>query len=207
MSSLEIIGTILREATALLIILDPLGGLPVFMALLREAEEATRRRTANLIISVTWLILGLAATIGRGLLSLFGVGLPEMLIGGGLLLMFIGIDLVFGIFPHRRDDVESAGIVPLATPLLAGPGAIVSVMLLIERHPLPFNYIITFGAVLLALSVCWIVFRYSDIFFRILGARGLLILTKLVGILVTGIGTHFVLAGWTKFAQFGPSAF
>jgi multiple antibiotic resistance protein len=195
----DLLLAIANNALALLIIIDPLGGLPVFLALERDADPARRHRLINLIMGVAALILVLAATLGRGLLRLFNVGLPELMIAGGLLLTLIGTDLIFRFLPRRDDDPESIGVVPLACPLLAGPGAIVTTMLMVERNPLPYNYLIVFASVSLALAVSWISFYYSEFFIRLLRVRGLMILAKLVGILVTAIGIHFVLQGLGDF--------
>jgi len=199
MDTYELLLTIARDATALLIIIDPLGAVPVFVAIERDADARGRHRMINMTMLVALLILALSATIGRGLLGLFSVGLPELQIAGGLLLTLIGMDLIFGFLPQRHDDADTAGIVPLACPLLAGPGAIVTTMLLIQRHAAPHNFIIAFSTIVLALGVSWLVFYYSGFVIRLLGARGLLVLAKLVGILVTAIGAHFVLQGLGDF--------
>ena len=197
----DLLTAILNSTIALLIIIDPLAGLPVFLALERDPDPVVRRRTINLIMWVAFLILALAATIGRRLLQLFNVGMPELMVAGGLLLTLIGMDLIFRFLPRRSGDPESLGIVPLACPLLAGPGAIVTVMLMIERNPVPFNYLIAFVSMTIAVGISWVTFYHSEFLIRLLRARGLLILGKLVGILVTAIGVHFVLNGLGAFWQ------
>jgi multiple antibiotic resistance protein len=199
MDTLTLLLTIARDATALLIIVDPLGSVPVFVTMEGSADAGRRRRALNLTMFVAMLILVLSATIGQGLLGLFNVGLPELMIAGGLLLTLIGMDLIFGFLPQHYHDSETMGIVPLACPLLAGPGAIVTTMLMIERHPTPHNYLIAFVSIVVTLGIAWGILYYSGFFIRLLGERGLLILGKLVGILVTAIGVHFVLQGLGDF--------
>lgn len=190
---------IVQSAVALFIIIDPLGGLPVFAALVRDMEASAQRRTVNLGVAVAAFILILFATIGRPLLGLFSVGLPELMIAGGIMLGIIGLDEIFGIIPDRQTSREAMGIVPLACPLLAGPGAIITTMLMIQRQPLPQNYVIAAASIALALGASWVVFAFSAFFLRVLGVRGSLILAKLMGILVTAIGTHYVLQGLHDF--------
>lgn len=190
---------IAQNAVALFVIIDPLGGLPIFAALLREMDSSGRRYSVNVSVLVAVLILLLFATIGRRVLGLFGVGLPELMIAGGVMLAIIGLDEIFGFMAGLKTYSENVGIVPLACPLLAGPGAIVTTMLAIQRNPFPANYIIALAGIVLAMGASWLILLYTDPLMRVLGDRGSLILAKLMGILVTAIGTHFVLQGLLDF--------
>ncbi|MEN6304003.1 MAG: MarC family protein [Armatimonadia bacterium] len=190
---------IAQDAVALFIIVDPVLVLPLFAALLKGMSRSERSRTINLGVLVAALILILFATIGRPVMSLFGVGLPEFMAAGGVMLFLIGLDEIFGLLGHLGTYQENIGIVPLACPLLAGPGAIVTTMLIVQRNPFPTNYLILSCAIVLALGATWVIFYYTEPLMRILGTRGSLILGKLMGILVAAIGTHFILQGLADF--------
>lgn len=90
-----------QSALALFIIIDAPGGLPVFMGLVRGMEPRARGRTVNLGVAVAVLILFIFATLGRRLLGLFGVGIPEMMVAGGLMLAVLGLDEIFAFIPDR----------------------------------------------------------------------------------------------------------
>lgn len=190
---------IIQNSVALFIIIDPLGVLPIFASLVRDMHPHDQRRTVTVGVLVAGLILMLMATLGRPVLGLFGVGVPELMIAGGIMLGLIGLDEIFGIITSRGTTREDVGIVPLACPLLAGPGAIVTTMLIIQRQPVPYNYLVAAASITLALAASWLVFAYSRLLLRVLGPRGSTILAKLMGILVTAIGTHFVLQGLLDF--------
>lgn len=199
MDARELLAATLQNAVALFIIIDPMGVLPIFAALVRDMDRPTRGRTVNLGVAVAVAILIVFATIGRPVLGLFGVGLAELMIAGGVMLALIGLDEIFGIIHSRETRREDIGIVPLACPLLAGPGAIVTTMLMMQRTPSPYNFIIVFASIILAMGASWAFFYYSGFFLRVLGSRGSLILAKLMGILITAIGTHFVMQGIADF--------
>lgn len=189
----------LQDTVALFIIIDPLGVLPIFASLVRDMSSQERHRTLNLGVLVAIVILILFATVGRRVLSMFGVGLPELMIAGGVMLGIIGLDEIFGFMAHLKTYSENLGIVPLACPLLAGPGAIVTTMLFIQRNPFPTNYIMAFLSIAIAMSASWLLLYFTQPIMHVLGSRGMLILAKLMGVLVTAIGTHFVLQGLAEF--------
>jgi multiple antibiotic resistance protein len=190
---------IAQTALALFIIIDPLGGLPVFASLLRGMPPQQRRRTINLGVFVAFLVLLLFASLGMKLLGLFGVGLPELMIAGGLMLLIVGLNEVFGFLAQLTTYNENVGIVPIACPLLAGPGAIVTLMVATQRATFPSSYIILFVSATLAMAASWAVLIHTHGLSQLLGERGALILAKLMGIVVTAIGTHFILQGLLDF--------
>ena len=195
----EFLRATVQNAVALFIIIDAVGLLPIFAALLVGMERRERHAAVNLGVIVAILILILFATAGRPVLGMFGVGLPELMTAGGVMLLVIGLDEIFGFMAHLKTYRESVGIVPLACPLLAGPGAIVTTMLIIERNPFPANYGIALLSIALAMAGSWLILYNTEPLMRVLGSRGTLILAKLMGILVTAIGIHFILKGLTDF--------
>ncbi|MHB8997831.1 MAG: MarC family protein [Armatimonadota bacterium] len=188
-----------QNAVALFIIIDAVGVLPIFAAVVCDLDDRERRRAVNQGVLVASLILLVFATLGRPVLHLFAVGLPELMIAGGVMLLIIGLDEIFGFMSHSKTYRENVGIVPLACPLIAGPGAIVTTMLIIQRNPFPSNYIIALLSIALALGGTWVVLYFMRPLMNILGTRGTLILAKLMGVLVTAIGTHFILQGLVDF--------
>lgn len=206
MTHLALLAAVVQNAVALFIIIDPFGALPVFAGLMRDMPSVRQRQTINLGVVVAIIILLIMAIVGRRVLSLFGVGLPELMVAGGIMLVIIGLDEIFGLIRRAQATPHDVGIVPIACPLLAGPGSIVTVMLAIQRNPYPFNYAVALSGIALAMGAAWLVLYNTTFLMQILGSRGSLILAKLMGILVTAIGTHFVLQGLMDFWQTHPSA-
>jgi len=196
-----LLAQIAQTALALFIIIDPLGGLPVFVSLLRDMPAHRRRRTINLGVLVALLVLLTFAAVGMNLLGLFGVGLPELMIAGGLMLLIIGLNEVFGFLTNMATYNEKVGIVPIACPLLAGPGAIVTLMVSMQRTPFPTNYLVILASTILAMAASWLILIHAHSLSRLFGERGALVLAKLMGIVVTAIGTHFILQGLLNFWQ------
>jgi multiple antibiotic resistance protein len=199
MQTRELLLAIAQNAVALFIIIDAVGVLPIFAAVVCDLDDRDRGRAVNQGVLVAGLILLLFATLGRPALNLFSVGLPELMIAGGVMLLIIGLDAIFGFMAHLTTYQENVGIVPLACPLIAGPGAIVTTMLMIQRNPFPTNYLIALASIALALGGTWLILYFTRPLMRVLGTRGTLILAKLMGVLVTAIGTHFILQGLVDF--------
>lgn len=195
MDLIELFGAIGQTTIVLLVILDPVGVLPVLAALLRSLTPEQRRRSLDTAVLVSLAILGGVALGGTPVLALFGVTTAELLVAGGLLFLVLSLDMMFGLLPQRASDPETACVVPVASPLLAGPGAITTVLLTINRQPSPWGYLIAGVSVAAALGVTWLIFRRVDDLLRLLGKRGSLLLSKLMGILLMAIAVNYVVRG------------
>ncbi len=191
----ELCAEIARTSVALFIIIDPLGGLPIFTGLLRDMPDREQQKTIRAAVLVSFVILVIFSTVGRKILGLFDVGLNELRIGGGLMLLIIALDQTFGILPKRPGESRDVGIVPIACPLLAGPGAITTIMLTMERVAFPQNYAVALMSATLTLSVVYVILSQIHPLSRLLGRRGSLVLSKLMGIILTAIATSFIVQG------------
>lgn len=186
-------------SVALFVIIDPIGGLPVIMGLLQPMSPRERLRALDTSILVSLGILLAFAIAGVWLLGIFAVGLHELLIGGGLVLVVVGMDVLFGFLPERRCAAEDACIVPIALPLLAGPGAITTTMLAVSKLPSPENYLVVLSSLVLSLGLSWVILRQGDWLLARLGRRGSLVVAKLMGIVILVIGVSFALRGITGY--------
>ena len=179
----------------LFIIIDPLGGLPVFAGLLKGMSRPEQRRTAHTAVGVSFLILMLFSTIGMKVLGLFDVGIEELMVAGGLMLLIIALNEIFGFLPARPAEQEEVGIIPMACPLIAGPGAITTVMLTMQRLEAPYSFVVVTAGICLALFAVWAILLGVNPLSRLLGRRGSLILGKLMGIVLAAIATSFIVRG------------
>lgn len=202
------IDLVLQAAATLLVVIDPVGMLPLFLGLTVGFDPADRRRMALKGTAIAALVLLAFALLGDPLLSLLGIGLPAFRIAGGLMLLSIATEMVF----ERRNDrrgrsakemaaegkpvVDDISVFPLAIPLLSGPGAITSVLLLMGSHqgePLAQAAII--GVLILVMALCAVVFLLAQPLERLLGATLTAVISRLLGILLAALAVQYVLDG------------
>lgn len=184
--------TLLQSTAALLIVLDPLGLLPIVVVLTRRMSSDGRRRVVAQA-AVTGFALLLAFTFaGTGILSLFRITINDLQIAGGLLLLVIALSLVLSGRVSAEPTVEvSPGIVPLASPLLVGPGAITTAVVLVATN----GVVITSIAVFIAFFVSWLILRASTTLYRLIGESGSDVIARIMGILLAAIAVQFMREG------------
>ena len=188
----------------LLVIVDPVGLAPLFVALTRDMTPAERRRVALTGVGVAAGILAVFGLGGRALLDFLGISLGAFRISGGLLLFLIALEMVFERRTRRREEKtgpddgpeQDPAVFPLATPLIAGPGAIATVMLLMSRHQGDWaGQAMVLGVSALVLGLVLAAFSVSGVIARLLGRTGVLVVTRLLGILLAALSVQFVLDG------------
>ena len=191
-------GKLVGEVFAtLIVIMDPLGTIPVFLGLTAGRTGRVRRRLAGQAVLVAFLVIALFAVLGRQILVYLGITVPALQAAGGLLLMLVALELLTGRGkePDEVADVNVA-LVPLGTPLLAGPGAIVATIVFVRdaqhsAHPYA-NYAAIAVGVLLVHLVLFAVLRFSVHIIRIVGESGIVLLTRIFGLLLSAIAVQLV---------------
>lgn len=178
----------------LFVIMDPPGLLPVFLALTGTMTTRQRRKAA---IQATLTSFGVILTFlvfGQLILDFLHISLPALQMSGGLLLLLMAMELLTG----RASDPKPGGavnvaLVPLGTPLIAGPGAIVAVMLAARTAgSSPADWAAVIVAVLAMHVVLWLTMRYSIVLFRVLGEGGTSLLTRIAGLLLAAIAVQLM---------------
>ena len=183
--------TSLAKATmALFIIIDPLGLIPIFMALTRGLSHRERRAIFSSASLVAFFLLVIFTFAGTGILRLFGIGLSDFKIAGGVLLLVIALRII-GEAHYGEAGGGRPGVVPLAVPLLVGPGAITTTIVLIGTYGLW----ITFVAVIITFAFSFVIFRYVDILYHFLGETGSDVIAKIMGMLLAAIAVQFIRQG------------
>ena len=180
----------LQGALALWIVMDPLGQVPIFVALTREQTPAERRRVLFLAWVVALIILIAFVLGGHWVLRVFGIEMADFEIAGGALLFVIALRMVLRGHPGDSED-RTSGIIPIACPLLVGPGAITTTLVLLGVHGLW----ITLGAVLLAFAATWPVLRFTGVLYRLLGHTGSHVVARIMGIIIAALGVMYVRKG------------
>lgn len=186
--------TLLAEVfITLFVIMDPPGAIPLFLSLTRNLAPRTRSRAAWQACTVAFCVIVTFALFGRQILSYLHVSLPALQAAGGLLLLLVALELLTG-----KDQQAAAAqnvnvaLVPLGTPLLAGPGAIVATMVFAERvHAVPDLLAVALGIVLVHV-VMWVTLRYSTGILRVIREGGITLVTRIAGLLLSAIAVQLV---------------
>ena len=177
----------------LLVITDPPGTVPVFIALTGQLSPRERNRAAWQASALALGVIVAFAVVGQNLLAYLNVDLPALQGAGGLLLILVALELLTG----KTDDVtgpmpSNVALVPLGTPLLAGPGAIVATMLYVQRAGEVTDYLQIGAAILLVMLIVWLSLRFSGIIVRILRPSGIEVLTRIAGLLLAAIAVQLI---------------
>ncbi|KAF5435857.1 multiple antibiotic resistance protein [Candidatus Methanophagaceae archaeon] len=175
----------------LFVIMDPPGCIPIFMALTKDVSKEERERELNHAVAVASILLLLFAFLGKVVLDVLGITLNSFMIAGGILLLFIAFDLLRGEHKYGVRGGPSVGAVPLGIPLLAGPGAITAVMVIIQSYGVCFVLFAIFSAII----ATKLVLGQSERIFRIIGKVGSEVLSRVMGIIVAAIAIQFIMDG------------
>lgn len=177
----------------LVVIMDPVGNVPLFLGLTGGRTNKKRRRLAWQAVLVSLLVISLFAVLGQQILAYLGIGIPAMQGAGGLLLTIVALELLTGKQddPTEVDNVNVA-LVPLGTPLLAGPGAIVATIVFVKQHhDLAGSVSIALGIVAVHLLVFLSLF-FSVTITRVIREAGIVLLTRISGLLLSAIAVQLV---------------
>ncbi|HYJ51635.1 MAG TPA: MarC family protein [Allosphingosinicella sp.] len=191
-----------------LVVIDPPGCAPIFASVTSGATAAHRRAMAIRSVLVATGILIFFGLLGEDLLRALGVSLSAFRIAGGILLFLIAIDMVFEKRTERRENraeevsaahVEDVSIFPMAIPMIAGPGSIASVMLLMARTEGLVPSLVVIGALLLTLALTLVALLLAGPLMRLLGHKMEAMLTRLLGVILAALAAQFVIDGIKQF--------
>ncbi|MGW1057053.1 MarC family protein [Micromonospora sp. NBC_01412] len=177
----------------LLVIVDPPGMMPIFLALTGPLSARDRHRAAWQAVALALGVIVVFAVAGQTLLAYLHVDLPALQAAGGLLLVLVALELLTG----KADDptqqsTSNIALVPLGTPLLAGPGAIVATMLFVQRADGATDYSAIAAAIVAVMLTVWLVLRFSGGIVKILRPGGIEVLTRIAGLLLAAIAVQLI---------------
>jgi multiple antibiotic resistance protein len=185
----------------LFVVIDPIGLAPLFIALTQGMTAEERNRVGVRALLVAFALLAAFGIFGQSLLTAIGISMPAFRISGGLLLFLIAVDMLFERRSDRRErrateNPPDPSVFPLAMPLIAGPGALATMVLLSSRHGGNLPALVGIHLVMvLVLVVTYVFFRASAPIERLLGHTGIVVVTRLFGILLAALSVQFVLDG------------
>jgi multiple antibiotic resistance protein len=180
----------------LLVITDPPGIVPVFLGMTRGRLPRDRNRLAWQAAVVAFGVIVAFALFGQSVLSYLGVELPALQAAGGLLLLLVALELLTGKAsePTELERVKAnVAFVPLGTPLLAGPGAIVATMLFVQRTHSAGQVTAFAAAIIVVVVVLWLAMRFSGAIHRVLRDSGVELLTRIAGLLLSAIAVQLII--------------
>ncbi|MDY3679729.1 MAG: MarC family protein [Actinomyces urogenitalis] len=182
--------------TTILVIQDPLGAVPIFLSLTSRQTDSQRRASARQATLVSFAVIVAFALFGRYILTFLGISVPALQFSGGLLLLLVALELLTDRADENPDPdavTANAALVPLGTPLLAGPGAIVAAMVAVDSASTPVVGWVSIVAALVATHiVIWLSLRFSLPLHRVLGESGIRVLTRIFGLLLAAIAVQMM---------------
>jgi len=195
----------LAAVVLLILVLDPIGNLPLVSSLLAKVEPSRRRRVVLRECAIAYVILLVFMFGGQRLLDLMHLSEISLSIAGGVILFMIAIRMVFGTAESAFADSTEEGkpgepfIVPLAIPFIAGPSALATVMLMVSREPAKtMTWVAALTVVMLATAL---ILALADRIERLVGKRGVQAMERLMGLILTAIAVEMLLGGVQKFVQ------
>lgn len=194
----------LKFFAALFAIVDPVGAIPIFINLTADQTDATRSKTMLMSSVSMGLILITVLFSGEAILRIFGISEGSFRVGGGILILLMAISMLHARMSPVKQTAEeeldsteraSVAVVPLATPLLAGPGAISTVILYAQRYTSVAHYLYLFAVIVLLAGLTALAFRLAPTITRLLGKTGINVVTRLMGLIMTAVGVEFIANG------------
>jgi multiple antibiotic resistance protein len=194
----------LKIFVALLAVTNPVGAIPIFITLTPDEDRKTRRKIAKTSSLSATLILLLALFTGEGLLAFFGIRISSFRVGGGILILLMAISMLHAqLSPtvHSKEETEESdrkqdlAIVPLSTPLLAGPGSISTVVLEAHKGSSPGHYTLIMLAIIVVGTCIWAALHMAPLISERLGKTGINTFTRIMGLILAAIAIEFIANG------------
>ncbi|MBQ2762774.1 MAG: MarC family protein [Candidatus Methanomethylophilaceae archaeon] len=188
------IHALLMLTASMFFILNPFASLPIFVSTTKDVDPSVMKSYANKAVLVAAILLFVFVFIGQDLMGFFGVTMDSFRTAGGLVLILMGIEIVFGIKLSQDASEKGAPWVIIATPILSGPGIITAAILFSEQYGL----LPVIVSSIIALIITWVLLRLSPTIVRYIGIQPLEIVSKIIGLLLTAMGVEYILKGVTS---------
>jgi len=205
---LDFISALIKAVIALFIIVDPIGDIPIFVGLTENMTDGSRQKVYNTAVIVGLILLLVFAFTGTEILKLFGISLESFEIAGGILLLIISIRILISGTREKAESSESIGAVPIAMPLLVGPGAITATIITLQTYQdvQPNGAYISVGiavtAAVIVLALTWVILRFTNKLYKFLGKTGSMVIARVMALLISAIAVQYILDGATHFMYF-----
>ena len=189
---------------ALFAIVNPIGSVPIFISATDGWNRQQKLRTANVVALTVFLVLAASALFGEGILAFFSISIPSFQVGGGILILLIAINMLHAKQSHSKQTPEEAktmeerdviAIVPLSIPLLAGPGAISSMIIAAQDSTTLGGQLSLLLPISVVAMLIWLTLQLSGYIAGKLGTIGINIVTRLMGLILAAMAVEFIAHG------------
>jgi multiple antibiotic resistance protein len=191
----------------MLVIMDPPGNTPIFLSVTKNLSEKERNRSAYLAVATAFAVISIFAIGGQSILSYLNVSVPALQGAGGLLLLLVALQLLYGKGQEETFEVASheqrtsIAMVPLGTPLLAGPGTIVATIVFFERTNNVAEWFSVLAGIGVTLSITLFALRYSGLVVKLIRPAGVVLLARVAGMLLAAIAVQMIANSVIAFVQ------
>lgn len=193
----------------MLVILDPPGNTPIFLAVTQRLSEKERHKAAYMAIATAFLVISIFAIGGQTILDYLNVSVPALQGAGGLLLLLVALQLLYGKGHENTYEVAtpeqrtSIAMVPLGTPLLAGPGTIVATIVFFQRADNLGEWFSVLGGTGVALFFSLLALRFSGFVVKIIRPAGVILLARVAGMILAAVAVQMIADSATAFVHAG----
>jgi multiple antibiotic resistance protein len=203
MSHLAFHGKLFTEVfVTLVVIMDPVGTIPMFLALTSGRSAKARRRLAWQAVVVAMVVIAAFALFGQQILRYLGITVPALQGAGGLLLILVALELLTGKQEQPEDaQTVNVALVPLGTPLLAGPGAIVATIVFVRRGDGAGDGLAIAAGIVAVHVVLYLALRFANVILRVIREGGVLLVTRISGLLLSAIAVQLIANSALAFAR------
>ncbi len=184
---------LLKSFISIFVVMNALGNVAIFSALNEGFSKRKRLENINRAVIIAGLVLLVFLFFGNVLFHYFGISINSFKIAGGIVLMIIGIEIVLGIqFFERQIRRYEPAVIPMATPLITGPGVITTVIILVGNY----GYLIPLIASIFNLLITLLILDNSEIILRVVGKQGSDVISRIMGLIIVAIAVEFIKSGW-----------
>lgn len=189
---------------ALIALVNPLGVLPMFISLTQDFTPAQKQRAIRTAAFTVALVIGTCALLGEQIIKFFGISTASLQVAGGLLILLMSLSMLNAqpsgakTTAEERDEAEhkdTIGVVPLGIPLLTGPGAMSTVIVLAGKSHQVSDYVVLIGSGVVIAILVWLTLQMAQPIARFMGRTGINIATRIMGLLVAAVSVEFIVEG------------
>ncbi|WP_292486651.1 MarC family protein [Methanohalobium sp.] len=201
---MDYVGIFVFAFVSIFVIVDPLAAVVTFISLTNKMDDKTKNIVAKRAVLLACVIALAFALTGNFVLNIFGIGVDSLRIAGGILLFTVALDMMHAKISRESItkneiseyiDREDVWIFPIALPLLTGPGAITTVIVLMGNSDTTLNKLVVIMAIIATFIITFYVFIFSRRLYKIMGYTGMLVFTRIMGLLLAAIAIEFITTG------------
>jgi len=202
LTSLKITDELLRAIVGIFVIVDPVGSVGIFLAVTNGFSQIKKEKAARFAGITVAAVLVIAALMGQAILDLFGIRLAAFSVAGGILFLILAVEMIrgegasqFHKLSERPEQLPSAAIVPLGVPLMAGPGAISTVILTSPGSANWFETTFLISSIAVLGLVTWLCFSYAQHIGKLIGDIGIQLISRIMGLILAALAVEYMVKG------------